>query len=127
MPLDVLEEDDLRLDFADDPRDMGPEVTGIVGTTTTPGDAEWLARVSGSDEIHLSAPSAAVEGREIVPDRRAIQGLVAHPRHESGRRAGVPLDETHGSVVGLGECNAEVEASVPGAEGQARPGVGVMT
>ena len=69
---------------------------------------EWLARVTRSDEIHDSTPRAAVEGREIVPDRSAIQGLVFHPRHEICRRVCFPLDVTDSSNVGHDESQSEL-------------------
>ncbi len=71
------------------------------------------------DDIHASTPRFAVEGGNIVPDRRAIQGLVFHPCHESGRRIGVPLDVTDSSIVGDGDVEAEIEATCARAEGEA--------
>jgi hypothetical protein len=43
---DVLEEDEGRFAFADDARDMRPEVAWVGRTEPTAGDREWLARVS---------------------------------------------------------------------------------
>lgn len=81
---DILKEDEGRLDLADDARDMRPEVARVVGTPAFARDGEWLARIARSDDVHRAAPRAAIEGSNIVPDRRAIQGRVFHPRHESG-------------------------------------------
>lgn len=65
--------------------------------------------------MNAAAPSSRVEGSQIVPDRRLTQGLVFHPRHESGRRMAFPLDESHSSISGLGDVKAEVESTVASA------------
>lgn len=116
MAGDVFEEDQRGLAVADDVSDVRPEVARVVFARLLPRDAERLARVAGRDEIHSSAPRCAVEGGNVVPDRSAIQGRVAHPRHESGRCVAVPLDVTHGAVsVAEGESQAEVDAADSGA------------
>lgn len=69
--------------------------------------------------MNATAPRSTVEGSEVTPDRRLIQGLVRHPCHESGRSVAFPLDETNSSISRLGDVEAQVEASVAGAEGQA--------
>jgi hypothetical protein len=81
---DILEEDEGRLDLADDACDMRPEMARVVGTPAFARDGERLARIARSDDIHRAAPRAAVEGGNIVPDNSLIQGRVFHPRHESG-------------------------------------------
>lgn len=119
VPLDVLGEDGLRPDLADDSRDRWPEVAGIALSPPLSGEAEWLAGIAGSEDMNAAAPSSAVEGGKLVPDRRRLQGRVLHPRHESGRRVGLPLDETHSAISGLGDGEAELEPAIAGAEGQA--------
>ncbi len=112
---DVLEEAHGRLDFFDDSADVRPKVARIGGTKTLAGDGEGLAGVTARDEIHSSAPRLAVEGREIVPDRSAIQGLRFHARHEAGRCKGVPLDVTHSSVSpSQGKPESELQPPNPG-------------
>jgi len=113
---DVLEKDEGRLGLADDPGDMRPEVARVVGTPALARDAERLARITRSDDVHRAAPQAAVEGSNVVPDRCAIQGRVFHPRHEDGRGAGVPLDMTHSAISGAREMQPEVEPAGAGAE-----------
>jgi hypothetical protein len=120
---DVFEEDGRRLALADDPDEVGPEGAFVVVPALAAGDRVRLAREAGSDEIHFPAVRAAVEGREIVPDRCRIQGRIRHPRHEDGRRKGVPLDVAHSSVSpSQGKPDPEVEPSDTGAEGESRPG-----
>lgn len=119
MPLDIFEEDSARRDLGDDALDVGPEVTRIAGAPATTGEAERLAGIAGREDMNAAAPRSAVEGFEIVPYRCLIQGLVCHPRHESGRCVSFPLDVTDSSISGLRDRDAEVEARIAGAEGEA--------
>lgn len=119
MALDIFGEDPFGRDFADNTRDFWPEVAGIGFASSLAGEAEGLARITGRDDMNAAAPRLAVKGSEIVPDRRVTQGLVAHPRHESGRCVSFPLDVTDSAVSGLGDVEAEIEAGVTGAERQA--------
>jgi len=116
---DIFEEDEGRFDFADDAGDMRPEVARIFRTPALARDRERLARIARSDDVHRAAPWAAVETGNVVPDRRAIQGRVLHPRHEDGRGEGVPLDVTHSTISGDGDGKPEVEPACAGAEGEA--------
>jgi len=69
--------------------------------------------------MNAIAERATIEGSQIVPDSRLTQGLVCHPRHESGRCVTFPLDESHSSVSGFGDVEPEVETGISGAEGNA--------
>jgi hypothetical protein len=115
---DVLQENKSGLAFADDAGDMGPEVAGVAGAASLAGDAKWLTRIARQEDAHRATPRAAVEGSKVVPDRSRRQGRLFHPGHEHGRREGVPLDIAHSTVSGLGDVEAEVEASGAGAEGK---------
>ncbi len=116
---DILEEDEGRLDLADDAGDMRPEVARVIRTPAFARDGERLARIARSDDVHRAAPRAAIEGSNVVPERRAIQGRVFHPRHEDGRGEGVPLDVTHSTISRDGDGEPEVEPARAGAEGEA--------
>ena len=116
---DILEENEGRFDFADDAGDMRPEVARVVGTPAFARDGERLARIARSDDVHRAAPRAAVEGGNVVPDNSLIQGLVRHPRHESGRSEGFPLDMAHSTISGDGDGESEVEPACARAEGEA--------
>lgn len=116
---DILEEDEWRLDLADDAGDMGPEVARVVGTPALARDRERLARIARSDDVHRAAPRAAVEGGNIVPDNSLIQGRVFHPRHESGCGEGFPFDMAHSTISGDGDGKPEVEPASAGAEREA--------
>lgn len=119
MSLDVLEEAPLRPDLIDDAPDVRPEVARIVDAAPLAGEGERLARISSRDEMNLSAPRPAVEGDNIVPDRRAIQRLVFHPRHESGRSEDLPLDVTDSAISGFRDMEAELQSANACAESDA--------
>ena len=116
---DVLEEDEGWLDLADDAGDMRPEVARVVGAPALARDRERLARIACSDDIHRTTPRAAIEGGNVVPDRRAIQGRVFHPRHESGCGEGFPFDMAHSTISGKGDGEPEVEPACAGTEREA--------
>jgi len=116
---DILEEDEGWLDLADDPGDMRPEVARIVHTPALARDGERLARIARSDDVHRTAPRAAVEGRNVVPDNSLIQGRVFHPRHESGCGVGFPFDMAHSTISWDGDGEPEVEPASAGAQGEA--------
>jgi hypothetical protein len=116
---DVLEEDEGRLDLADDAGDMRPEVARVIRPPALARDRERLARIARSDDVHRAAPRAAVEGGNVVPDNSLIQGRVFHPRHESGCGVGFPFDMAHSTISGDGDGEPEVEPARAGAEGEA--------
>ena len=111
---DILKEDEGRLAFADDAGDMRPEMARVVRALPLACNRERLARISRSDDIHRAAPRAAIEGSNVVPDRRAIQDRVFHPRHESGCGEGFPFDMAHSSISGDGDGEPEVDAASSG-------------
>ncbi len=115
---DVLEEDERRFDLSDDAGNMGPEMSWIFCPETLARQRERLARISRREDVHRTAPRAAVESGNIVPDRRVIQGRIFHPRHEKGRGVGFPFDMAHSSISGQGKGEAEVNASGTGTEGE---------
>ncbi|AOZ70648.1 hypothetical protein LPB142_16000 [Rhodobacter xanthinilyticus] len=119
---DIFEEDEGRFDFADDASDMRPEVARVVGTPALARDGERLARIARSDDIHRAAPRAAVEGGNIVPDRRAIQGRVLHPRHERGCGEGFPFDMAHSTISGDGDGEPEVKPARARAQRESEQG-----
>ncbi len=119
---DVFEEDEGWFSLSDDARDMRPEVARVVRALPLARDAERLARVARSEDVHRATPRAAVECGNVVPERRLRQGRVFHPRHEDGRGIGVPLDVTHSSISGAGDVEAEFQPAGAGAQREAEQG-----
>ena len=113
---DVLQEDVARSHVSNDPGNVWPDPSLIIDTSTGSRLTERLARETGSDEIHSAAPRCAVKGREIVPNRRRVQGRLVHPGHECGRCVAVPLNVTHSLGAEPGEPGDELEQSDAGAE-----------
>lgn len=113
---DVFEEDERRPALTDDARNVGPEMPRIGRPLPPARDGEGLARIARKDDVHCATPRAAVEGCDVVPDRRRIQGRVFHPRHEDGCSIGFPLDVTH-SAISAGASHA-----IPGIGGRAADG-----
>ena len=113
---DILKKDERRLDFADDAGDMRPEMARIVRAPPLARDGERLARVARREDIHRATPWFAVEAGNVVPDRRAIQGRVFHPRHDSGCGEGFPFDIAHRTISGQCDGEPEVDATGAGAE-----------
>ena len=116
---DILKKDEGRLDLADDAGDMRPEVTRIVRAPALARDGEWLARIARREDIHRAAPWFAVETGNVVPDMRAIQGRVFHPRHDNGCGEGFPFDMAHRTISGQCDGEPEVDPACAGAEGEA--------
>ena len=116
---DILEEDEGRLDLADDAGDVRPEVARVVRTPAFARDGERLARIARSDDVHRAAPRAAIEGSNVVPDNSLIQGRVFHPRHERGCGEGFPFDMAHSKISGDGDGEPEVEPARAGAAREA--------
>jgi hypothetical protein len=120
MAGDILENNDCWVTLGDDARHVGPQMPRIIVAAAAPRGAERLAGVAGRDEIHDATPRAAVEGGEVVPDRRESQASLFHARDQDRGGMGFPLHETHGAVAGPeGESDAELESTDPGTKSQA--------
>ena len=122
VPGDVFEEDPFRAAFADDPGDIRPEVTGIVGSAAFPGRAERLAGVSSEDGIEGAAEWPSVKAAQVGPDRGRGEVSGALGRDEDRPWPVLPFDEGAGVIAGLGEHEAQIKASAACAEGQSVPG-----
>lgn len=115
---DILKKDEGRLDLSDDAGDMRPEVARIVRAPALARDGERLARIARREDVHRAAPWFAVEAGNVVPDRRAIQGRIFHPRHDNGCGEGFPFDMAHRTISGDGDGKPKVDSTSAGAEGQ---------
>jgi hypothetical protein len=101
VAFDVFGKDPFGANFADDSGDVGPQMAGVIRPFPEASKAEWLAGITGSEDMNASTPRRAIEGFKIVPNRRLIQGRVCHPRHESSRGMGFPLDVTDSAISGV--------------------------
>jgi hypothetical protein len=105
---DVLQEDELGLTIADDAGDVRPEVARVVGSSLPSGDAERLAWVAGSDEIHDATKLSTVEGGKVIPDRRRMKPAVFHTRDKIRDGIGFPFHVSDAAVA-ASECNSDAQ------------------
>lgn len=117
MAFDVFKEAPFWADIGNDGLDIRPEVSWVFVAFADACEAERLAGIAASDEMNAATPRAAIEGFNIIPDRRVIQGRVFHPCHESGCCRGFPLDETHSAISRFCNVQAELKPAKSGAEG----------
>lgn len=116
MPLDIFAEHPFGTDLSDNPCDVRPQVARIVGPALLAGETERLTGITGSDKMNTVTPRSAVERGNVAPERSVSQGLISHPRHESGRGVAFPFDVTNSSIAALGDVQPEVEPAIAGAE-----------
>jgi hypothetical protein len=118
MCIDVFEEHLLGLDFADDARDVRPEMARILRPALLARARERLARIPGSDRMNLAAPRLAFKGFKIAPNWGIIQRAVLHTRDQDAACSNFPFHETLRDKAGVGQAEAEIEPSVSGTEGE---------
>lgn len=115
----IFQEDDPRSHFANAIPNIWPDPPFVLGALAFPRRAPWLTGETGSDEIHASTPAAAVEGEQVVPDRRRSQRAVCHTRDQPRGGKGFPLHVTDGAVIGDHEPDGEFKAASPGTKSHA--------
>jgi hypothetical protein len=105
----VFQPDQPRLYFVNAIGNGGPDPPLISGADAFAGGAPRLTREPSADEIHASTPASAVEGEQVVPDRRRVQGALCHTRDQPRGSKGFPLHVTDGAVVGEGEVESQLQ------------------
>ncbi len=113
---------DLGLLYPDDAGDFGPKVAGVVCATAFASGTEGLAGVSGKHRVEGPAEGTGVEGPKIGPDRGRGEVSRALGCDEDRPWPVLPFDEGAGVISGLGEHEAQIQASAACAEGEAVPG-----
>jgi hypothetical protein len=121
-PGDVLDEEEPRSDLAGDLPDEGPEPSVVVDPGALSGDRCGLAREARHHEIHHATERAAVEGLEIVPYKKRIQGASLHLICDSGNREGLPLDRHHKATSGHNKPDSQLGTEEASAESGAGGG-----
>ena len=111
---DILQEHLSGFALSDDSSEVGPEMAGISGSGSFPGDAERLARVAPRDKIHLSTPRSRIKRGDVIPNRSLIQPPFFHARCQNRSGIGFPLHETDSSERGYDETEPEFESTDPG-------------
>jgi hypothetical protein len=119
---DVLNEDPFGAAFSDDAGNIWPEVAWIVGTAALSCCAERLAGISGQHCVEGTAEGPCVEAAQVVPNWGRGEVPFALGCDEDGAGPVFPFDKCAGVKTGLGEHEAQIEASAACAEGQSMPG-----
>ena len=119
---DVFKEHPFGAAFVDDAGDLGPEVPGISGAAALAGGAEGLAGISGQDRVESTAEGPGIEAAQIVPDRRRGEIPRALGCDEHGSGPVLPLNEGAAVIAGLGQHEAQIQASAACAEAESVPG-----
>ena len=119
---DVFEKDPFGAALDDAAGDLGPEVPRVVGTTAFASSAEGLAGISGKDDVEGTVEGPGIETAEIIPDWG--RGEIPCALGGDEDRAGIsfPFDESARVEAGLGQHDAQIQASAACAEGQSVPG-----
>ena len=118
----VFEKDPCGAALSDDAGDLWPEVAGIVDTAAFSCRTERLAGVPGEDCVEGPAKGLGFEAAQIVPDRprSEVSRVLGGDEHGSGPV--LPFDKGAAVIAGLGEHEAQIQASAACAEGQSVPG-----
>ena len=122
MPRDVFEKHPFRLDLADDPGNVWPQVPLVVCAAPLSGLGKRLAGIPGEDGVERASEGSSVEGGDVIPDRGGseVSGLLGGDECPPG--IFLPLDEAAGVESRLGEHEAHIEATAACAEGQSVSG-----
>lgn len=97
---DVLQKEEPRTASVGNVEDVEEEAAALSIEASTPaGNADVLARESRNEEIHASAPSCAVEGEQVRPDRRRIKGSRFHKADKLRGCRGFPLHVANGAQL----------------------------
>ena len=96
-------------------------MAGVCGSEALAGHTKGLAGVSANDASHLSTPRVAVEGVQISPDRRVIQGTVRNTRCQDFAGSDFVFQVANCASAWESQSDSEVES--PGSAAQAEDGM----
>ena len=107
---DVLQKEPARTAIVGEVEDVEEQAGAMaIKAGAAAGNADVLAREARNDAIHKSAPSCAIEGEQVRPDRRRIKGSRFHKAGKLRGCSGFPLHVANGSVLDAEklECGAD--------------------
>lgn len=127
---DIFNEKSGALHFASKACELKPESAAVSPADALPfaGGADVLAGESAHKPVDTPAEIASIQVLNVAdPNRRALQGLVFHPRQECGRSKAFPLDVPHAAVRHAkpfkDESESEVESAEAGEESKGSDGM----
>jgi hypothetical protein len=106
---DVLEEDQSRVNCADNVGDLRPQPAIVLDAAPPASGAGGLAGEPCADEIHPDKRAGVQFSDVTAPNRSWLQDRVFHPRQEAGCRVGIPFDVAQNAQAGDGEVESEFE------------------
>jgi hypothetical protein len=80
------------------------------------GEAEWLARIARSEDVHASVKAACWEGSQVRPDRRCIQEIRFHLLNQVRAGEGFDLHIYDRANASKNPGHGEVKTCVAGGE-----------
>jgi hypothetical protein len=126
-PPDFFQEDDCRLDLADNTEDVGPDPALVLGLFALAGHAPRLARDARVEDINRFTPRFAVEGGDIRPDSERRYGALFSTRRQDCGRMGFSLNRNDCPVSGKGDSKSKADAIASGADGHSEYGRTIHT
>lgn len=115
---DILDEDEPGAGLDDDAAGRPPEIALVKLGEALASEAVRLARDAANEAVQAAAPSAAVEGSGIAPDRRVSQEARSHRFDQVRDGEGFPLHHADDASAWHCQLNAEIEPASSGAEGE---------
>lgn len=112
----VFEEAKRRFNLANDSRDVGPQPSFVLLSIASTGNTPRLTREARNDAINKPAPRPAVEGREIVPNRRVVQDSRLHKRRQLRGASGFPLHVNDNTALDSKIAEARTQSFVEHAD-----------
>lgn len=107
----VLQEHVVGSYFANDPGNVGPEVSFVGFAFLFSGNGERLAREARSNEVHQPTPSCSVETSQIGPYRRIVQETISDTLAKDSLAIFVNFDISNGSKTPYQMFKREREAA----------------
>jgi hypothetical protein len=98
MVRNVFKEEYGRVNFLNDAKYVGPEVSFVGFPKLCAGTAKRLARISTSEDMNFFTPRFAIEGFKVGPQRSRMKEPFLHSLDNTRGRIGFPFHPTGSSV-----------------------------
>jgi hypothetical protein len=119
---DVFQEDETGSNVANNSSDVVPDPADVGDAPAGASGGPGLTRETGRDNIHVSTPASAIEGDQVIPDRRRSQDTFRHARCKDRSGITFPLDVTPSAEVGEHQLESKLESADAGAQRESSEG-----
>jgi hypothetical protein len=116
MRVDVFKEHLSRLNLADDPGDVRPEMARVFRGELLTGATERLARVARAEDVDLSAIWPPVECLKVAPNVCRSQGAVLKTRNQDAGSRDFPFHVAERASLSESKGKSKSDAAVAGAQ-----------